>query len=98
MLHEIGAGMAERRSRASLFAARERAALLAIARATMPEGRVFAGAGARAVDKVEKFLSLSPPSVARGYRAMLLAVEAWTLAAERARLASLPPETVLALL
>jgi len=90
--------MAERRSRASLFAARERAALLAIARATMPEGRIFAGAGARAVDKVEKFLSLSPPSVARGYRAMLLAVEAWTLAAERARLASLPPETVLALL
>jgi len=90
--------MAERRSRASLFAAREHAALLAIARATMPEGRIFAGAGARAVDKVEKFLSLSPPSVARGYRAMLLAVEAWTLAAERARLASLPPETVLALL
>ena len=90
--------MAERRSRASLFAARERAALLAIARAAMPEGRVFAGAGARAVDKVETFLALSPPSVARGYRAMLLAVEAWALAAERARLASLPTETVLALL
>src|SRR5437899_2072643 len=44
MLHEIGAGLGDRRARPSLFGARERAALLAVARATMPEGRFFAGA------------------------------------------------------
>ncbi len=96
MLHEIGAG-SDKRVR-TLFAPRERAALLAIARASMPAGSIFAGAGTRAVEKVERFLSLSPPSVARGYRAMLLAIDAWTLAAERARLASLSDERVLALL
>jgi len=98
MLHEIGAGLGDRRARATLFGARERATLVAIARASMPEGRFFAGAGTRAVDKLETFLALSPPSVARGYRAMLLALDAWALAAHRARLASLPTETVLALL
>ena len=41
--------------------------LLAIARAALPEGRFFAGAGTRAIDKVENFLTLSPPSVATGY-------------------------------
>ncbi|MCA1664835.1 MAG: GMC family oxidoreductase N-terminal domain-containing protein, partial [Myxococcales bacterium] len=98
MLHEIGAGLGDRRQRATLLGARERATLVAVARASMPEGRLFAGAGARAVDKLEKFLALSPPSVARGYRALLIALDAWALAAHRAPLASLPTETVLALL
>jgi len=98
MLHEIGVSIGDRRSRVTLFTARERATLLAIARATMPEGRIFAGAGPHAVEKVEKFLSLSPPSVARGYRAMLLAVDAWTLATGRGRLASMSSQRVLALL
>jgi hypothetical protein len=98
MLHEIGAGLGDKRARPSLLGARERKSLLAVARATMPEGRFFAGAGVRAVEKLEKFLALSPPSVARGYRAMLLALDAWALAAHRAPLASLPTETTLALL
>ncbi len=76
MLHEIGAGHAPR-ARPSLLVARERPSLLAIARAALPEGRFFAGAGTRAIDKVENFLTLSPPSVARAYRAMLLALDAW---------------------
>ncbi|HWE26365.1 MAG TPA: hypothetical protein VHB97_00105, partial [Polyangia bacterium] len=79
MLHEIGAGLGDRRP-PSLLTARERAALVAVARASMPEGRFFAAAGARAVEKLENFLSLSPPTVARGYRAMLLALDAWAVA------------------
>ncbi|MGZ3440672.1 MAG: FAD-dependent oxidoreductase, partial [Polyangia bacterium] len=98
MLHEIGAGLGDRRARPSLFGARERATLLAVARATMPEGRFFAGAGTRAVEKLEHFLALSPPSVARGYRTMVLALDAWAWARHRASVASLPPEKTLALL
>src|SRR6478672_2555065 len=98
MLHEIGAGPADKHARPTLLGARERAALHAIARASMPEGRFFAGGGTRAVDKVDTFLALSPPSVGRGYRAMLLALDAWAMATHRAPLASLPAETVLALL
>jgi choline dehydrogenase-like flavoprotein len=99
MLHEIGAGLVgDRRARRTCLGAHERTTLLAIARAAMPPGRIFAGADARAVEKVDHFLALSPSSVARGYRAMLLAVEAWSLAAHRAPLASLPTATVLALL
>lgn len=98
MLHEIGAGLGERRTRRMCLGAHERTTLLAIARAAMPPGRIFAGADARAIEKVDHFLALSPPSVARGYRAMLLALEAWSLATHRAPLASLPTATVLALL
>src|SRR3954470_7669434 len=98
MLHEIGAGLGDKRARASLMSARERAALLAVARASMPEGRFFAGGGTRSVDKVDHFLALSPPSVGRGYRAMLLALDAWAMATHRASLASLPSDQVLALL
>ena len=98
MLHEIGAGHGDKRARPTLLNGRERASLLAVARAAMPEGRFFAGGGTRAVEKVDHFLALSPPSVARGYRAMLLALDAWALARHRASLASLPSETVLALL
>ena len=98
MLHEIGAGLGDKRARPSLLGRRERASLLAIARASMPEGQHFAGGGTRAVEKVDHFLALSPPSVARGYRAMLLALDAWAMARHRASLASLPAETVLRIL
>src|SRR5437868_11591828 len=98
MLHEIGAGLGDRRARPSLFGAREQATLLAVARATMPEGRFFAGAGTRAVEKLDHFLTLSPPSVARGYRTMLMALDAWAWVRHRAPLSSLPTETTLALL
>jgi choline dehydrogenase-like flavoprotein len=98
MLHEIGAGPGDKRARPSMLAARERSSLLAIARAALPAGRFFAGAGTRTVEKVDTFLALAPPSVARGYRGMLLALDAWALATHRAPLASLPPESVLAML
>src|SRR3954453_8299289 len=98
MLHEIGAGLGDKRARPSVLTARERATLLAVARASMPEGRFFAGGGTRAVEKVDSFLAMSPSSVGRGYRTMLLAIDAWAMATHRASLASLPTETVLALL
>src|SRR5262249_45648977 len=98
MLHEIGAGLGDKRARPTILAARERASLLAVARAAMPEGRYFAGAGPSAVEKVDHFLALSPPTVARGYRAMLLALDVWAIARHRASLASLPTETVLGIL
>ena len=85
MLHEIGAGFGDRRARATLFGAARTRRALAIARASMPEGRFFAGAGTRAVEKVEQFLALSPPSVARGYRAMLLALDGVGAGGHRAR-------------
>src|SRR4051812_19557476 len=98
MLHEISAGPRIKDERPRCLGSRERAALEAVARASMPEGRFFAGGGARAVEKVDNFLALSPPSVARGYRAMLLALDAWAMARHRGPLASLPSHTVLALL
>src|SRR5262245_49515812 len=98
MLHEIGAGPGDKSVRAPFLGPRERAALLAVARAALPGGRLFAGADVRAVEKVDRFLSMAPPSVGRGYRAMLLLLEGWALAAHRASLASLPSETVLGLL
>src|SRR3989442_11800064 len=98
MLHEISAGPRSPHARPHCLGPRERAALTAVARASMPEGRWFAGGGTRAVEKVDNFLALSPPSVARGYRAMLLALDAWAVARHRASLASLPTGTVLALL
>ena len=98
MLHEIGAGLGERRVRAQCLDGRQRATLLAIAQAAMPAGRHFAGAGTRAVERVEHFLALSPSSVASGYRAMLTALDAWSLATGRAHVSSLPEASVLALL
>ncbi|MDB4969388.1 MAG: hypothetical protein JWN44_5077 [Myxococcales bacterium] len=98
MLHDISAGPRAKEPGPQCLGSRERAALTAIARAAMPAGRWFAGGGARAVEKVDHFLALSPPSVARAYRAMLLALDAWAMARHRAPLASLPTETVLSLL
>src|SRR5262249_5049635 len=88
----------ERRVRAQCLSDRERGRLLAVARAAMPAGRTFAGADARAVEKVDHFLALAPSTMAHGYRAMLLALEAAALVQHRASLASLPTPTVLALL
>src|SRR5438067_265674 len=98
MLHEIRTGLGDRHPRKSLLSARERDTLAAVARATMPEGRFFAGGGMRAVDKVDQFLALSPENVGRGYRAILVALDAWALATHRTRLAALPTPSVLALL
>ncbi len=65
--------------RASCFNARERDLLIAVARASMPQGRTFPGGGSSCVEKVDNFMALSPPAVAKGYRAMLWALEASAL-------------------
>src|ERR1700761_2453927 len=77
---------------------RERATLLAVARAAMPAGSFFRGAGPDTVAKLEQFLALSPPSVVKAYRGMLLALEGAAWLGHRAPLASLTGSDVLALL
>jgi hypothetical protein len=84
--------------RASILSARERAGLLAIARAAMPAGKVFPAAGDRCVEKLDNFLALSPPSVGKGYRAMLLALEGSAMLRFRKPLARLVEAEALALL
>jgi choline dehydrogenase-like flavoprotein len=85
-------------SRRTLFSSSERAALTALARATMPAGRIFPGAGAAAVEKVENFIALSPPSVGQGYRALVWALEAAALVHHRRRLAHLGADELAQLL
>ncbi len=87
-----------RREVSRIFTAGDRAALAAIARAVMPAGKVFPGAGEPCVDKVENFLALSPPAVIKGYRAMLWALTAASLVRHRRPLARLTDEEMLALL
>jgi choline dehydrogenase-like flavoprotein len=86
------------KSRASCFSARERGALSALARAAMPAGRVFPGGSGIAVDKVDNFLALSPPAVAKGYRAMLWALEANAMMKHLRPLEKLSDEQLLALM
>jgi glycine/D-amino acid oxidase-like deaminating enzyme len=71
---------------------------LAIARAAMPKGERFPAADERCVEKVDNFLALSPPGVAKGYRAMLYALEASALLHHRRPLASLDEGQMLSLL
>jgi choline dehydrogenase-like flavoprotein len=75
-----------------LFDETERAALEVVARAAMPAGAVFPGAGAACVEKMERFLSGSPRSVQTGYRAMLRALDVAALLAHRRRLHRLSVE------
>src|SRR6266542_1123859 len=97
MRHEVDTSRADP-GRARVLSSRERATLLAIARAVMPTGRRFAGADARSVDKVEQFLALSPPAMVTGYRGVILALEAAALLRHRAALANLDDSAVLGLL
>ncbi|HEX4456414.1 MAG TPA: FAD-dependent oxidoreductase, partial [Polyangia bacterium] len=77
---------------------RERASLLAVARAAMPAGAFFRGAGPETVAKLEQFLAHSPPSVTKAYRGMLMALQGAAWLHHRAPLPSLTNGDVLALL
>src|SRR4051812_31183681 len=57
--------------RALRFLPQDREALVAIARAAMPAGRIFPAGGAAAVDRVDAFLAGAAPEVARAYSVML---------------------------
>ena len=83
---------------ANILSHRERAALETLARAAMPAGDVFPAAGEHCVQKLENFLALSPPAVAKGYRAMLLALEGSARLRYRRSIASLDDREALALL
>jgi hypothetical protein len=84
--------------RASILSERERAGLLAIARAAMPAGKLFPAAGEGCVEKLDNFLALSPGPVGKGYRAMLLALEGSAMLRFRKPLAKLAESEALALL
>jgi hypothetical protein len=64
----------------------------------MPAGHVFPAAGEQCVEKVDNFLALSPPAVAKGYRAMLLALEGSAMLRHRRPIAALDDHEALALL
>ena len=53
----------------------ERAILTAIAQAALPAGNVFPAAGPAVIDRVERFLVAAPPSIRRGYRALLRSLD-----------------------
>jgi hypothetical protein len=84
--------------RAAILSQRERTTLETIARAAMPAGNVFPAAGSRCVERLESFLALSPPAVAKGYRGMLLALEASSMLRYRRAISSLEDSEALALL
>jgi choline dehydrogenase-like flavoprotein len=90
--------MLAERPRSRCFSDKERTKFLALARAALPAGRVFPGAGPASVDKVENFLALSPPSVGTAYRAMLWTLDASALVHYRRPLDRLGSDEILALL
>ncbi len=81
-----------------VFSDRERAALEAIARATLPAGRVFAGAGPRTVERVEAFLGQLPGPARTAYRGLVTMFDGLSWLRHRRGLASLPAGDLVALL
>jgi len=73
------------------LSAAERESLSKVARAAMPAGRVFPAAGDATVDKVDHFLALAGPTVARGYRALLRGLDVAALLHHRRPLRRLEP-------
>src|SRR5688500_14066795 len=55
---------------------RQRRMLVAIAEAALPAGKIFPGAGAHTIDKVEQFLALMPEIAGTAAGALLAAVDA----------------------
>ncbi len=84
--------------RGACFTPRERRTLAAVAEAVMPAGRVIPGADERVVPKVERFLVDAGPGAARGYRAMLWALDAAAALSHGRPLRHLSREAVVAFL
>ena len=82
----------------SLFSDGERATLVAIAEAALPAGKIFPGAGARAIGRVEQFLSELPPTAQTAYRGMLRTLEGHAWLHHRRSLGALPAAARLGLL
>jgi hypothetical protein len=76
----------------------ERESLSRVAGAAMPAGRIFPAAGDATVDKVDHFLALAGPTVAKGYRAMLRTLDVAAWVHHRKPLRKLAPEQLDALL
>jgi choline dehydrogenase-like flavoprotein len=77
---------------------RQRRTLIAVAEAALPAGRVFPGAGARTVDKVERFLGQLPEVAGTATGALLAALDADSLVRHLRPFAALSPEDRLDLL
>jgi choline dehydrogenase-like flavoprotein len=85
-------------TRPKTFSESERRALATIARACMPGGEIFPAAGPAAVDKVDHFFAAAPTFVARGYRALVWALEAASWVHYARPLSRLDDAAILALL
>ncbi len=82
----------------AVFSERERSTLTAIAEATIPPGRIFPGAGAATVSRVEGFLHELPPSARTAYRGLVRLFDGLSWMHRRRGLASLGADERVALL
>lgn len=82
----------------AVFSERERAALTAIAAATLPAGRIFPGAGPRTVARVERFLDGMPAPARGAYRGLVTMFDGLAWLRHRRGIAHLPAADVVALL
>jgi choline dehydrogenase-like flavoprotein len=84
--------------RQSCLSPRERRILRAIAEAALPGGRVFPAADDVVVEKLDHFLAMSQPAVARAMRALLWTLEGAATLRHRRPLTSLPSDKRLRLI
>lgn len=77
---------------------RQRRTLIAIAEAAIPAGKIFGGAGAKTVDRVENILGQVHGLVSTGVGAVLAALDAEALLRHRRSFAAIEPEHRLAIL
>jgi choline dehydrogenase-like flavoprotein len=83
---------------AAVFTERERSTLVAIAEATLPPGRMFPGAGASTVTRVEGFLNELPGPARTAYRGLVHLFDGLSYAHRRRGLASLDAGDLVGLL
>ena len=72
------------------FSSFERLTLTALGEAALPPGRLFPGAGAGTLPKLERALATWPPAVTTGYRGLLWVLEAAARATTGRAFAALP--------
>ena len=82
----------------AVFTERERTTLVAIAEAVLPPGRIFPGATARTVTRVEGFLGELPPPARTAYRGLVHLFDGLSYVHRRRGIASLAVDERVALL
>jgi hypothetical protein len=82
----------------SLFSARERRLLAAVAETAMPAGSIFPGASEPAVGRLEAFMAPMGGMLAKGYKALLIAIDAASVIRFGQRFEDLLPDDRLSIL